>query len=217
VRTRTNKEKVAIFGHSWGSVLGVLYSARFPKKVSAYAGSGQIGDWPEAEAASYAIALDEAEGQNNRKAVQELRSIGPPPYSAKAVWTERTWLQRLEGNLRPKALWRFGRVFLVGKEYFVLDIPSLFRGFRFTFDTMWDEVSRLNLLELAPALQVPVFVLHGRQDHWVPPETTLAYYEALTAPSKKLVWFEESGHEPFVDEPARFNASMVELVRPAVA
>lgn len=25
--------------------------------------------------------------------------------------------------------------------------------------------------------------------------------DALTAPSKKLVWFEQSGHEPFVDEP----------------
>ena len=27
---------------------------------------------------------------------------------------------------------------------------------------------------------------------------------------------EESGHEPFADEPAKFNASMVELVPPAV-
>ena len=49
-----------------------------------------------------------------------------------------------------------------------------------------------------------------------PPETSLAYFESLTAPSKKLVWFEESGQEPFVDEPARFNAAMLELVRPVV-
>jgi pimeloyl-ACP methyl ester carboxylesterase len=42
------------------------------------------------------------------------------------------------------------------------------------------------------------------------------YFDALTAPSKQLVWFEESGHEPFVDEPAKFNRMMMELVRPAV-
>jgi pimeloyl-ACP methyl ester carboxylesterase len=30
----------------------------------------------------------------------------------------------------------------------------------------------------------------------------------LTAPSKKLVWFENSGHEPFVDEPGKFNATI---------
>jgi pimeloyl-ACP methyl ester carboxylesterase len=81
---------------------------------------------------------------------------------------------------------------------------------------MWDEVSRLNLLQLVPALTMPVFFFLGRQDHWVPPETSVAYFEALTAPSKKLVWFEQSGHEPFVDEPVKFNESMVQLVRPVV-
>ena len=45
----------------------------------------------------------------------------------------------------------------------------------------------------------------------------MAYFDALTAPSKKLVWFEQSGHEPFVDEPAKFNAAMEDLVRPVVA
>ena len=37
---RVGKERVTIFGHSWGSVLGVLYAARFPEKVAAYVGSG---------------------------------------------------------------------------------------------------------------------------------------------------------------------------------
>jgi pimeloyl-ACP methyl ester carboxylesterase len=75
-------------------------------------------------------------------------------------------------------------------------------------------VSRINLIELAPELQVPVFFFLGRKDHWVPPETSIAYFDAVTAPSKQLVWFEQSGHEPFVDEPAKFNAAMVDLVRP---
>ena len=33
----------------------------------------------------------------------------------------------------------------------------------------------------------------------------------------ELVWFEKSGHEPFMDEPVKFNAAMVELVRPVVS
>ena len=32
VRKRFGKDKVAIYGHSWGSALGVLYAARFPEK-----------------------------------------------------------------------------------------------------------------------------------------------------------------------------------------
>src|SRR6202521_1698772 len=69
VRKRLGKDKVAIYGHSWGSALGVLYAARFPDKVAAYAGSGQIGDWPASEASSYAYVLAEAERRNDLKAL----------------------------------------------------------------------------------------------------------------------------------------------------
>jgi pimeloyl-ACP methyl ester carboxylesterase len=217
VRRRTCKTTVAIFGHSWGSVLGVLYAARFPEKVAGYAGSGQIGDWPAAESASYAYALAEAERLGNRKALKDLRVIGPPPYDARSLWTERTWLQRFEGRLRPKALWDLVRIWAAGPESSILDLPNLMRGFRFSLDAMWDEVSRLNLAQAVPALKMPVFFLLGRQDHWVPPETSEAYFEALDAPSKAIIWFEKSGHEPFMDEPDDFNAAMLEVVRPVIA
>jgi hypothetical protein len=44
----------------------------------------------------------------------------------------------------------------------------------------------------------------------------VAYFDALVAPSKNLVWFEQSGHEMFVDEPAKFNDTMRDLVRPVL-
>ena len=111
-------------------------------------------------------------------------------------------------------MWNLGRVILGVPESSILDVPSAMRGFRFSLDAMWPEVSRLNLLELAPVLRMPVFFFLGRKDHWVPTETSVDYLDALAAPSKKLVWFEGSGHEPFVDEPLKFNAAMAELVRP---
>jgi pimeloyl-ACP methyl ester carboxylesterase len=211
---RVKKNKVAIFGHSWGSALGVLYAARFPEKVAAYVGSGQIGDWAAGESASYAFAVAEALRLNNRKALRELRAIGPPPHAASRLWTERIWLHRLEGQLRGRVLWNVGRIVLGGPESSVFDLPNLVRSFRFSIDAMWAEVSALNLMKLVPALQMPIFFFLGCHDHCVPPEVSVAYFDVLTAPSKKLVWFEESGHEPFMDEPAKFNASMVELVRP---
>ena len=66
-------------------------------------------------------------------------------------------------------------------------------------NAMWTEVSRLNLIELVPALQMPMFFFLGREDHRVPPPTSVAYFDVPSAPSRKLVWFEHSGHEPFVD------------------
>jgi pimeloyl-ACP methyl ester carboxylesterase len=211
---RVGKNKVAIFGHSWSSALGVLYAARFPEKVAAYVGSGQIGDWSAGESASYAFAVAEAQRLNNRKALKELRAIGPPPHTSSRLWTERTWLQRFEGQLSGRAFWKMGRIVLGGPESSVFDLPNLLRGFRSSLDAMWAEVSALNLMTLVPALQTPVFFFLGRHDHRVPPEVT--YFDVLTAPAKRLVWFEESGHEPFVDEPAKFNRAMVEVVRPVM-
>jgi pimeloyl-ACP methyl ester carboxylesterase len=214
---RLDKTNVAIFGHSWGSALGAFYAARFPEKVAAYAGGAQVGDWAAGESASYAFALAEAQRLGKHRAVKKLREIGPPPHAADALFTERTWVSRLEGRMSPRSLWKIGRAVLAGKESSIFELPSAMRGFRFSLDAMWAEVSRLNLLERVPALQMPVFFFLGRKDHWVPPETSVAYFEALTAPSKKLVWFEESGHELFIDEPAKFNAAMADLVRPAVS
>ncbi len=217
VCARVGQEQVVLHGHSWGSALGVLYASRYPQRVAAYLGTGQIGDSSAAEAASYAYALGEARRRNNRRALDGLRKIGPPPYPASSVFKERTWVQRLDGQLGPKALWTFGRIALGGAETSLFDLPRQFRGFRFSMNAMWDEVAGLNLAEAAPELRMPVLFFLGRRDHWVPPETSMTYVDTLTAPSKNVLWFDESGHEPFVDEPAKFNQAVVEMVRPLVA
>jgi pimeloyl-ACP methyl ester carboxylesterase len=216
VRDRLGTEQVAILGHSWGSVLGVLYAARFPEKVVAYVGCAQIGDWPAAESASYQFALAEARRLGNGRALSKLRSIGSPPYGPDAVFTERTWSLRLEGGLGARAFWKMGRAVLGNRESSIVELPGGWHGFHFSMNAMWAEVSRLNLVELVPGLQMPVFFFLGRKDPWVRPDTSVAYFDALTAPAKKLVWFEHSGHEPFVDEPDTFNTTMVELVRPCL-
>jgi pimeloyl-ACP methyl ester carboxylesterase len=89
VCTRLVRTKITIFGHSWGSALGVLYAAQCPDKVTAYVGSGQYGDCAAAEAASYAFALAEAQRRNNNKALKQLRAIGPPAVRCKSA-VERT-------------------------------------------------------------------------------------------------------------------------------
>jgi len=75
-------------------------------------------------------------------------------------------------------------------------------------------------------------VLTGRQEHAaetaaaelheegldaIAAEPGAAYFETLTAPSKRLVSLTESAHEPAFEEQAKFNSAMVELVRPALA
>lgn len=211
---RLGHERVVLFGHSWGSALGVLFAARFPERVAAYVGCGQIGDWARGELAFYDVTLAEARKHGNRRAVRELERMGPPPHSVENLLTARTWLSRFEGRMSPRAIWQVLRAVLGTPEASLFEVPQTMRALRATLAAMWPEVTKLNLHELAPSLAIPVFFLLGRRDHWVPADVSQAYFEALRAPSKQLVWFEESMHEPFVDEPDKFNATMLELVRP---
>ena len=109
--------------------------------------AGRLGDWPAAEAASYAFALTEADRLGNRKARKKLRAIGPPPYGVKSLLAERTWLARFDGQMKIGALWKMGRIFLGWPESSIFDLPDILRGFRFSLDAMWAEVSKLNLFE----------------------------------------------------------------------
>ena len=214
VSRRFGQHKVAIYGHSWGSALGVLYAARFPEKVAAFVGAGQIGSWPASEASSYAFVLAEAERRHNGRALKQLRAIGAPPYSAAAKMVQGKWLGSFLGVVRGMRLWPFVRIMLAGPEASIFDMLNILRGMQFSQNTMWAEVSLLDLTSAVPALPMPVFFVLGRHDHVIAAETSAAYFEILKAPSKRLIWFEESAHEPPFEEPSKFNRTMVEVVRP---
>lgn len=215
LRARFGKENVVLYGHSWGSVLGVLYASRFPEKVAAYVGTGQIGEWAAFETSSYTFVLAEAERRRHRKAIRELRAIGPPPHAFWDMVVERKWVTRFFGIVRGMSLWRFTRITLGGPEASICDLPDILRSQLVTPKVMWRELMEVNLLKTAPALRMPVFFFLGRHDPVVTAETSVAYFDVLQAPSKTLIWFEESGHEPPAEEPEKFNALMVELVRSA--
>ena len=214
VRRRFGKEKVTIYGHSWGSVLGVLYAARHPEKVSAYVGTGQIGNWPASEAICYAYTVEEARRRNRRRVLAQLQALGPTPHSYPQMMVQRKWLTRFVGVVRGLPSWKFVRITCGRPESSWFEAPNMIRGMLFSTRLMWTEVSRINLEQAAPSLQVPVFFLIGRHDRVVAPETSLAYFEKLAAPVKQFVWFEESGHEPAVEEPEKFHRIMAEYVRP---
>jgi pimeloyl-ACP methyl ester carboxylesterase len=111
-------------------------------------------------------------------------------------------------------LWQIFRALRSTPESSILHLPNIVRGALYSLRTLWPEVSRLNLETAVPELKMPVFFFLGRHDHQVAAETSEAYFEKLIAPSKQLVWFEDSAHMPPFEEAERFNEKMVELVAP---
>jgi pimeloyl-ACP methyl ester carboxylesterase len=212
---RFGKQRVALLGHSWGSYLGVLYARRFPAKVAVYVGVGQVADMQASEAASYAFALETARARGHRKALAQLTAIGPPPHTLKALGVQRRWLMAMGGTFGPnltlpKLVWRG----LNAPGASVLDLMRLIRGSAFSTRLLWTELMAASLARDALSFEMPVFFLLGRLDRQVVAEVSAAYFEAIAAPAKALVWFEQSGHMPPFEEPALFNQVLTQQVRP---
>ncbi len=220
---RFAKRKILLVGHSWGSAIGMLAVARRPDLFSAYVGIGQFSNAAEGEGLSYAWTLEQAQRSLDSAAVKKLTEIGPPPYTG-SNWrakfmTERRLLGRYGGEYHGSRSGAFGVVFrnvIFSREYTLRDRINVFRGIFQSVQALFPELYQLDLFATVPEVQVPVYFCLGRHDYEVPAVLSARYFEALRAPRKELVWFEDSAHLPNTEEREKFNRFLIEAVRPAL-
>jgi len=71
----------------------------------------------------------------------------------------------------------------------------------------------VNFTDVFKKLKVPVLVTHGAKDDLI--KLDAARYTASVVPQAKLSIYEGVGHAPFLEQPARFNKELAELVKKA--
>ena len=89
-------------------------------------------------------------------------------------------------------------------EYGLLDKINYFRGIINTFNCVYQQLYDIDLADDYNDLTVPVYFFEGRHDVNAPTELVEEYFSVLNAPVKELVWFEHSGHNPWINESGRF-------------
>ena len=50
-----------------------------------------------------------------------------------------------------------------------------------------------------PNVTAPTLIVHSRQDRVIQPRSAKIAFESIVSTNKRLVWFERSGHEMFLD------------------
>ena len=207
--------KVAMVGHSWGSIIGVLAAARRPDLLFAYVGEGQFVDGDRNEEGSYRFCLEEAKRRGDKKALAALEKGAPVDGvypDNKSMMTQRDCLSRYGGAIHGG---KQGLVkgllmpLLKTKEYSLADIVKYAQGATYLTDVMWPDVvgQRLSAIK---SLDVPVVITQGRHDYNTPSAIAKEWFDALSAPAKKWVWFENSAHSPDVEEPEKWSAVLKE-------
>lgn len=209
------QEKIFLLGHSWGSLLGATVAARNPEKLHAYIGAGQLVAGLRNEQASYAFTLRTAIEQHNDDARKELERIEAryTPTGGLAfadLVVQRGWLDKFGGTTHGGTSEIFGRVEAELREEYYGVLSAVAQEFSFGY--LMSDLLGSDLLRTARTFDLPIHFLLGRHDQNTPAELAVEYFEAIEAPHKELHWFENSAHLMPFEEPAKFNALLIEHI-----
>ncbi|MGP8126139.1 MAG: alpha/beta fold hydrolase [Nitrososphaerales archaeon] len=202
IRSRLGHPKVYLVGHSYGTYLGMIVAQRFPELFHAYVGVGQLAysEKRNREVQDRWIR-NQAKARGDRSLLSQL--------DAKVPIDRERWLFRFGGALRGKK--SFASLLLIGlraPEYSLMDALKVRKGVDFTSRNMKYDAIDGDLIDAVQRLDVPAYFFTGRHDYTDPFEYTEEYGQRLQAPKKEVVWFEESAHFPFLEEPGKFASEM---------
>ncbi len=215
LREKFDEQAVYLVGSSWGTTLGVLAVQQRPELFHAYVGTGQMVNQLATDKFMYADSLAYAERSGDDAFADRLREIGEPPYDDTLAYTQALaanpeWLDYPRGDdYEPRAEYPIN---LFVDEFTLTEQFRAAAGIFETFAVLYPQLQDVDFRVSVPRLEVPVYLVRGA--HEAPGRSVLAveWFEALEAPSKQLVVFEDSGHTPQLDEPGRFAEFMRDVV-----
>ncbi|WP_434122322.1 alpha/beta fold hydrolase [Salinicoccus roseus] len=203
-----NKEKVYLFGHSWGTFLGIATVSKFPEYYHAYIGSGQLGNAVESEKETLRFLKDEAKKRKHKKVQEKLQNIiiNQDYYKNKAYLKIRgKYVSEYGGGIKREGITNSAllKQYFLCKPYTLKEKINIFRG-AMKVSGLMDTVSRNSLIDLAPKLNIPIYIFQGKFDYATTYNQAKIFFDQIEAPSKKFYTFEHSAHSPFLEEKELF-------------
>jgi len=224
LRERFNQDKIFLWGHSWGAGLGFETLRANSEPYYAFIASAVRPDWNSTMEMGYEKVLGLAYRAQDAEAIQALESIQPfDSFNLEHLGIRGQFLsQYLVGDFHTAGLedaWLEYVFSDSSPEYPASTIEQTMAGMEFTDRTIGLEVmiSGYDLFADFPVSTIPVYFLQGRYDYQCPGELAEIYYSALRAPMKDFVWFEDSAHDVYYDEPDKLNQELIRIASEVLA
>jgi pimeloyl-ACP methyl ester carboxylesterase len=194
------KDKLILFGTSWGSALGVATATKRPDLFYAYVGHSQIVN-PASDEGLYDKVLQLATAASDSVSLEKLDEIGRPPYD-RARTVGQLWriVKKYEyQNSQPAPeSW-----FVPSPPYYnAEDDQNRNDGDDYSFvNFVGDKVlgvaamrTEIDFLKTGLRFAIPVYFIQGEEDILTPMESTRLYFDRLKAPHKEYVLLPNTAH-----------------------
>ncbi len=220
MRARFGVERVYLMGVSWGSILGTLTARDHPELLHAYVGVGQVVNVARSIPIAHAAAMTAATQQGRTDAIAALSDMQVAPVAWDEVVELSIWLDELglgdihDLSLVPGFVQEAGPLteYTAANEANEDAWRALYDASPLLSDETW--LRTMDMLTQAPRLDIPVYFLSGRYDYKTPGILVEEYLAALEDPAgKRMFWFENSAHIPFIEErPAFYDVMLNEVL-----
>ncbi len=214
LKKKFNKDKIYLAGFSWGSIIGLRLALKYPQDYSAYFGISQVIGMKKSIKLSRAWIRDQAKLKQDDVTLQMLSRIENGDTSickrpldcflkqyellsayGGAIYNKESELEikKAESKYEDYKSYDWSAAF----------IYSAYRLEQDLFDTDLSTITEL---------KIPIYLFLGRHDWNLPTVLSTEFLNNLACPKKEIVWFENSGHEPLVEEASIFNHRMLERI-----
>jgi proline iminopeptidase len=216
LRRTYRKPKIVVLGQSWGSVPGLMLAERHPEWLYAYVGMGQVVDFPRSEKLGYQMTLDKARTAHDDNAVKSLEALAPFPQTGEThakLMAERRWLSKYGGVFWPTGNGNEDDIVRMSPDYSDHDLVVRDRANAASVAALWPELAHVSFWNVTE-FRCPIVIFEGRHDLSTSATVVGDWFPRIRAPSKKLVWFEDSSHLVYEEEPGKTLVSLVNDVLP---
>lgn len=202
---RYHQDQIVLIGHSFGTYLGSIMVNERPELFSAYVSVGQVVDDEKSRLLQEKFIRKQAILNERQEIIEALND---------SLYVDlENWLFEFGGELkRSKSFFPFIWSGLQAPEYTLPEVSSVAKGSSFSSANMKYNVLSANINDEIREYLVPVYFFVGRSDYVTPSELVTDYYNLIKAPKKEIIYFENSSHFPFFEEPEKFCLEIKKMI-----
>lgn len=221
LQKRFGVKKIALMGHSWGTVLGTALVQAHPEAFSCYIGVGQVTELQANERMGFERIVKLAQTAGNQADIAELDTLKDYPGT---VFSDEFCAQMMKVR---KFQQKYGVAEAISLKNVLLVMSSPYYSIREglyyaknttvyqrpLFRYMFEEY---DVRKLGTNYQVPVYYIMGENDYQTPVPLAQAFFNEIIAPKKAFFLVPGAGHFTMADSPYEFNQALLNEIRPTL-